>query len=87
MVLCSLNYIWLVKAISHSIDSNWTSNVDNQKFFGSYAIFLGDSLISWSYSKQHIISYPLTKAEYKAIANGFVRLKWIKYLFHEARIF
>ena len=50
---------------------------------GSYCIFLGKNLISWSCKKQAIVARSSIEAKYKALANAAAKVKWLQSLLHE----
>jgi hypothetical protein len=48
-----------------------------------YAVFLGDNLVSWSATRQTVVSCSSAEVEYCAIANGMAESTWLRQLLHE----
>jgi hypothetical protein len=69
--------------ISIFTNADWAGCVDDQRFTGGYAVFVGPNLVYWSSKKQPTVSRSSTKAEYEALANGAVEAIWISSLLKE----
>lgn len=63
--------------IAH-IDSNWESDVDDQKSTSGGPFFLRECLVSWLSKKQVCISLSIAKEKYIAPASCCTRLLWMK---------
>jgi hypothetical protein len=60
--------------LSMFFDAGWAGCPYDRKSTGSFAIFLGSDLVSWSDKKQPMVSRSSTEAEYKSIANATAEL-------------
>ncbi|XP_057463867.1 uncharacterized mitochondrial protein AtMg00810-like [Actinidia eriantha] len=62
-------------------DSDWVVCVDTRRSIISFAIFLGNSLISWKLKKQVTI-----KVEYQALATTTCEIQWLLYALQDLDI-
>lgn len=64
-------------------DVDWACCVDDRKSIAAYCVFIGDSLVSWSSKKQHVVSRSSTESEYRSLAHVAAEVSWIQSLLSE----
>ena len=67
-------------------DSDWAGCLDNRKSTGSYLLYLGNNLLSWSSKKQPTVARSSTESEYKALADAAAEGVWMCSLLRELHI-
>ena len=60
------------------IDVDWVDCSDDRKSTGGHFCFLGLNLISWSCTKQKVVSRSSAESKYRGLANVISELIWIK---------
>lgn len=64
-------------------DNDWAEDPDDRRSVGSFCVYLGSRLISWSCKQQSAVARSSTEVEYKALANAAAELQWLQQLASE----
>lgn len=66
--------------------SDWGGCIDTRRSVTGFTVFIGDSIISWKFKKQPIVSQSSAKSEYRALASTTCELQWLIYLLADLQI-
>jgi hypothetical protein len=64
-------------------DADWDGCPETRRSTSGYAVFLRDNLVSWSATRQTIVSHSSAEAEYRVVANGVAEATCLRQLLHE----
>lgn len=72
--------------VSAYLDVDWAGCLDDRRYTGGFAVFLGSNLVSWNAKKQATVSQSSTESEYKTLANATAEIMWVQTLLQELGI-
>ncbi|XP_019101919.1 PREDICTED: uncharacterized protein LOC109133345 [Camelina sativa] len=67
-------------------DADWGGCPDNRRSHTGYAIFIGQSLVSWKSKKQQVVSMSSAESEYRAMSMITKELLWFTYILKALRV-
>jgi len=67
----------LSKVVVYS-DADWAGYPNTRKSTSSYAMFLGDNLISWCSKRQATVSRSSFEVEYRTVASAVSETTWLR---------
>lgn len=70
-------------ALSGFWDSDWASDIDDQRSTSGHCIYFGDNFISWCAKKQKVVSRSSKEAEYRSLALLVSEVTWLQSLLAE----
>ena len=62
-------------------DADWAACIDTRRSVSGFCVFLGDSLISWKFKKQQVVSRFLAESGYRTMAIVTSEIVWLVALF------
>jgi hypothetical protein len=71
-----------VELIGYS-DSDWASNLDDQRSTTGYSFDIGFRIVSWSSKKQPTVSLSYTEEEYKVLRATSCEVVWLRKLLQD----
>lgn len=67
-------------------DADWGTCPDDRKSVTGYAMFLGDSLVTWRAKKQRTMSRSTAEAEFRALADASCEIDWLLRIMADLKI-
>ncbi|RVX04841.1 Retrovirus-related Pol polyprotein from transposon RE1 [Vitis vinifera] len=83
------NYSWSISSTSAHFtiqaytDADWGAQPDDRRSSSGYLVYLGNNLVSWTASKQKVVSRSSAESEYRGLAIATAEIIWTQALLSE----
>jgi hypothetical protein len=64
-------------------DADWGAQPDDRRSASGYLVYLGDNLVSWSSTKQKVVSRSSAESEYRGLVLATAEIIWMQALLQE----
>jgi histone deacetylase 1/2 len=64
-------------------DADWGAQPDDRRSASGYLVYLGDNLVSWSFTKQKVVSRSSAELEYRGLVLATAEIIWMQALLQE----
>ncbi|RVW98057.1 Retrovirus-related Pol polyprotein from transposon TNT 1-94 [Vitis vinifera] len=64
-------------------DADWGAQPDDRRSSSGYLVYLGNNLVSWTASKQKVVSWSSAESEYRGLAIATAEIIWTQALLSE----